>query len=167
MFFPETLVDTGNIASWQMTGEHLQIQISIRWPQWRIAERREMSSRRFCSFDGCRAHIFPIVRSSKIESGRHAEISGEILRAVPIVAAGEAGAIKPAMADHQWHHVLVQRGIDGQEGGALGRTEPLVTVAGVGIGAKRAHVQRDLTGGVGAVDDGEDVRRPRSLDQSL
>ena len=75
------------------------------------------------------------------------------------VAEGAAGlrVSGPAVADGQGVDEGLQIAADVQEGRAFGGHQPFVAVAGVEIGVQRGQVQRDVTGGMGAVDDGIDA----------
>ena len=86
------------------------------------------------------------------------EVRGRVVRPLPAVALAEIRLLVGAPADDErLDPVLVLRSRP-QKPGALGRAQPLVTVAGVDVRPQGLEIERNLPRSVRAVDDREDAR---------
>ena len=125
----------------------------------------------------------PVVFGLEVDRRRHAEKRRKIARALPLQPAlerrGADVGVEAGVAAHRGgaelgrevapaHHRGVQIRLSFrpgvQEGGALGRAQPLVAVAGVQVRADGHEIELDLPWGVCAVDQRRDAHltRPRA-----
>ena len=94
----------------------------------------------------------------KADGGGYGQPGGEVVCAAPaqcvlhIVARETLAFGAAAPRDDKRLHQRLDVCAHVQEARALGRAEPFVAVAGVEIGVKRVEVERNLAGGVCAVD---------------
>src|ERR671930_2255594 len=108
-------------------------------------------------------HAVPGMGPLPFDRGWNGQVGGRIARPLLLVTSEEARVVAVvAPAEHEWMDVPLQLPPHIQKAGALGRTEPLVAIAGVEVRVELPYVQRQVARDVSAVDHGADAALARA-----